>query len=183
MNVDAKQHLPLHKSLLAVIREKEQAKMLGELIPCGGGDSIPMLQPRLVVGRRSNCDIVLILPNISSAHCEFELIDGHWQIRDLGSRNGIKVNGERCESRFLHPGDIVSIAKSDYTIQYDPVGEMPANVEEDPFSMSLMEKAGLEKKAEPRRKPQMPPSVKKLPMNQEFDADEDAAMDWLMGDG
>lgn len=156
--------------------------MLGELIPGGGGDPIPLLQPRLVVGRRSSCDIVLIFPNISSQHCEFELINGYWQLRDLNSRNGVKVNGERIDSRFLYPGDIISIASNSYEIQYEPVGEPPATPEENPFSMSLLEKAGLQKRAEDRRRNPLPPAAKKGPLNPNFDADEDAAMDWLMGD-
>jgi len=155
--------------------------MLGELIPAGGGDPIPLLQPRLVVGRRSSCDIVLIFPNISSQHCEFELIDGYWQLRDLNSRNGVKVNGERIDSRFLYPGDVVSIAKNDYEIQYEPVGEPPANPEEDPFAMSLLEKAGLQKRSEEKGRNSLPPAARKGQMNHDFDADEDAAMDWLMG--
>ena len=69
---------------------------LGELVPCGGGDSIPLLKAKLLVGRRSQCDIVLEFPNVSSQHCEFRFDQGYWQIRDLGSRNGIKVNGTRC---------------------------------------------------------------------------------------
>ncbi|MCA9061067.1 MAG: FHA domain-containing protein, partial [Planctomycetaceae bacterium] len=85
--------------------------MLGELNPIGGGDPIPLLSPRLLVGRRSSCDICLPFPNVSSHHCELELKEGYWHIRDLGSSNGIKVNGERCTTRCLYPGDEVQIAK------------------------------------------------------------------------
>jgi adenylate cyclase len=155
--------------------------MLGELVPRGGGDSIPLLQSRLVLGRRSNCDIVLVFPNVSSQHCELELLNGYWQVRDLNSRNGIKVNGERVETKFLHPGDIISIAKNHFEIQYEPSGTAPPPQEEDPFAMSLLAKAGLEKRQE-KRPPKLPPSAKTAPVREEFSADEDAAMDWLMGD-
>lgn len=157
--------------------------MLGELIPRGGGDPIPLLQPKLVIGRRSNCDIVLIFPNISSQHCELELLNGYWQVRDLNSRNGIKVNGERCDSKFLHPGDELSIAKNHFEIRYEPMGDAPPPEEEDPFALSLLEKAGLQKRREEaRRAPKLPPPAQKSPASQDFDAEEDAAMDWLMGD-
>ena len=33
--------------------------MFGELVPVGGGDSIPLLQKKLRVGRREGCDIIL----------------------------------------------------------------------------------------------------------------------------
>jgi len=118
--------------------------MLGELTPCGGGDPIPLLKEKLLVGRRSRCDISLKFPNVSSHHCEFEFLDGYWIIRDLGSRNGIKVNGDRCQTKWLMPGDVVSVAKHQYEISYTPQSNGPPPEEEDPFAMSLLEKAGLE---------------------------------------
>ena len=68
---------------------------LGTLVPCGGGDPIPLIKNKLLIGRRSQCDIALRFPNVSSHHCEIELIDGYWFVRDLNSRNGTFVNGRR----------------------------------------------------------------------------------------
>lgn len=124
--------------------------MYGELIPTGGGDPIPLLKQRLLIGRRLTCDISLQYPNISSQHCEMELQNGYWRIQDLGSSNGIKINGERCESKFLFPGDEVSIAKHKFEISYEPDADaLPP--EEDPFATSLMEKAGLVRKKRKRK--------------------------------
>lgn len=118
--------------------------MLGELKPCGGGDTIPLTQPRLLIGRRSRCDITLPFKNVSSHHCELNLEDGYWHIRDLGSSNGIKVNGLRVDAQCLMPDDEVMIAKFAFRINYtvDPAAAPPEA--EDPFARSLMEKAGLE---------------------------------------
>ena len=154
--------------------------MLGELIPVGGGDTIPLLEKKILIGRRSSCEIVLSFPNVSSQHCELNLIDGYWQIRDLGSRNGIKVNGERHDQKWLHPGDEISIAKNHFEIMYEPTGIAPPE-EDDPFEMGLLEKAGLQKQAEERRRSGPPPAAKRPVKNQSFGAEEDAAMDWLMG--
>ena len=120
-------------------------QMFGELNPCGGGDPIPLQKPRLVVGRQPSCDIILRFPNVSSRHCEVQLLNGYWHVRDLGSRNGIKVNGIRCESHWLMPGDVLSVAKHRYEVNYSPEAEAPPPVEAvpDPLSMSLLEKAGL----------------------------------------
>lgn len=135
---------------------------LGELVPVGGGDPIPLLKPRLSIGRRSDCDIVLEFPNVSSQHCELELVGGYWQVRDTKSRNGVKVNGDRVTSKYLHPGDELSIAKHNYEISYQPTGEAPPDDESvststrNPFGQSLLEKAGLvrpEHEEPPRRRP------------------------------
>src|SRR5665213_1645115 len=71
-------------------------RMYGELVPQGGGDPVPLLKTKLLVGRRdTSCDIALRFPNVSSRHCELELVGGYWLVRDLGSSNGTKVNGVR----------------------------------------------------------------------------------------
>src|ERR1051326_7716 len=85
--------------------------VLGELMPTGGGDSIPLVKSTMKLGRRESCDICLRFPNISSVHCEFSYKDGYWIVRDLNSTNGIKVNGQRLRFRPLRPGDKITIGK------------------------------------------------------------------------
>jgi hypothetical protein len=125
----------------------------GELVPIGGGDAIPLISEIMTIGRRESCDICLKFQNISGSHCELSLKNGVWHIRDLGSTNGVKVNGERTHRRPLRPGDEIGIANHKYTIQYQlPAGSTIEDVfaeEEDVFSQSLMEKAGLEKPKKP----------------------------------
>ena len=126
---------------------------VGELVPVGGGDPIPLRRGVLTIGRRESCDISLKFPNISGLHCELAYKDaGFWQVRDLGSTNGIKVNGERVLNRPLRPGDEIAIAKRKYKIQYNLAPAAEAAIEavlsedENVFSQSLMEKAGLIKR-------------------------------------
>ena len=120
---------------------------MGELVPVGGGDAIPLLMEVLTIGRRETCDICLKFQNISGVHCELSRRNGVWHIRDMGSTNGIKVNGERTQRRPLRPGDEVTISTHRYTIQYTPPDngalEDVFTEEEDVFGQSLMEKAGL----------------------------------------
>lgn len=124
--------------------------MLGELHPVGGGDPIPLLKPLLTVGRRESSDIVLRFPNVSGNHCELELIEGYWHVRDLDSRNGTKVNGERVKTRRLDPDDKLSVARHLFEIRYDPtnLGAIKSSPESadrgDIFAKSLLESAGLE---------------------------------------
>ena len=126
---------------------------LGYLEPTGGGDPIPLLKSRLLIGRRGGCDIALKFPNVSSRHCELEIRNGYWHVTDLGSRNGIKVNGLRCDAKYLLPGDELTVAKHRYEVQYTADPTSPPPEEEDIFAKSLMEKAGLERSPDrPRRR-------------------------------
>ncbi len=127
--------------------------MLGQLVPCGGGDPIPLLRKKLLIGRRSRCDITLGFPNVSSHHCELELVNGYWRVKDLGSTNGIKVNGERCDVHWLMPGDELRVAKHSFEVAYEPLGDAPPpeSSEIDVFAEGLMEKAGLERPNDDRR--------------------------------
>lgn len=122
---------------------------LGELVPVGGGDPIPLRQPVMVIGRRESCDICLKFQNVSGQHCELSYQNGYWMVRDLGSSNGIKVNGERMTRSPLRPGDQIALATHKFTIQYqlkaDSKLDEALNQQEDLFSRSLLEKAGLEK--------------------------------------
>lgn len=153
--------------------------MLGELNPCGGGDPIPLLSEVLLIGRRSKCDITLEFPNISSHHCQLEFLNGYWRVRDMNSRNGIKVNGDRCDMKWLLPGDRLSIAKHDYEINYTPQSDEPPPEEENPFEMSLMEKAGLVKREKRPERPMAPPAKK--PAKIELPEDESQMTDDELG--
>ena len=124
--------------------------MYGELQPVGGGDPIPLLKTALIIGRRESADIVLRFPNVSGHHCELTLANGYWQVKDLGSSNGTKVNGTRVLEQRITPGDKLSIAKHEYEVCYDPAtlgaSEFPAEnpAHENIFGRSLLESAGLE---------------------------------------
>jgi adenylate cyclase len=129
--------------------------VLGQLVPTGGGDTIPLKGAKLVVGRRESCDICLLFPNISGRHCEFKFADGIWTLTDLNSTNGTKVNGARVQqSRALRPGDEVSIGKRKYKIEYELSTAASAKLEEmlasdnNIFKQSLLERAGLENRRE-----------------------------------
>jgi hypothetical protein len=49
----------------------------------------------ITVGRHPACDIVLDDARVSKRHAQIYFRDGHWRIRDLGTRNGIIVDGVR----------------------------------------------------------------------------------------
>ena len=137
--------------------------MYGELVPLGGGDPIPLLKRSLLVGRRESCDIVLRFSNVSAHHCQLTVTGGYWYVRDLNSRNGIKVNGSRVAEKRIDPGDVVSVAKHKYEMKYSPVdlgavGPPPPDVTDgDIFKKSLLERAGLESRKIRQVKPEPEP--------------------------
>ncbi|HVX10711.1 MAG TPA: FHA domain-containing protein [Pirellulales bacterium] len=143
----------------------------GELIPLGGGDPIPLLKKSLLVGRRESCDIVLRFPNVSAHHCQFTLMSGYWYVRDLQSRNGVKVNNLKVTEKRLDPGDSVAVAKHRFQIQYSPadlgaVGPPPTDGDRNEiFQKSLLERAGLLK--EPEEK--FTKGVKPIPEQRRYD--------------
>ncbi|TWU04009.1 FHA domain-containing protein [Neorhodopirellula pilleata] len=57
------------------------------------GETVSVGDKRLVIGRSADCDLVLQTPDVSRKHCMIVRNSEGIYIRDLGSRNGTKVNG------------------------------------------------------------------------------------------
>lgn len=74
-----------------------------------GGPSVVLQRPVLLVGRHPECDWRLNLPKISRRHCCFALAYDRVIVRDLGSRNGVRVNGREIDEVQLRRGDEVAI--------------------------------------------------------------------------
>jgi adenylate cyclase len=152
--------------------------MYGELLPVGGGDPIPLLKKSLLIGRRESCDVVLRFTNVSAHHCQLTVIGGYWHVRDMDSRNGVKVNGVRVTEKRVDPGDTLSIARHEYIVQYQPVdlgavGPPPPEVTESSvFGKSLLERAGLEKNRPGRQKPPEPEPDPDQPRRYDITRDE-----------
>ncbi len=127
--------------------------MYGELIPSGGGDPIPLIKKKLLIGRRESCDIVLRFANVSAHHCQLFINNGYWYIRDMQSRNGVKVNGLKVQEKRLDPGDKLAVSKHKYEMQYSPadlgaIGPPPADdLPSEIMTESLLSRAGLKSSA------------------------------------
>ena len=71
--------------------------------------------PRATIGRSKDADCVLRDPNVSRHHAELRRSPGgDWTIADLGSTNGIKVNGRRLGSTRLKSGDQVTLGTTTF---------------------------------------------------------------------
>ncbi len=76
--------------------------------------------PTATMGRSKECECVLPDPNISRKHAQLRRnSSGDWQVVDLGSTNGIKVNGRRVDSSRLSPGDEVTIGTTTFTFDIE----------------------------------------------------------------
>ncbi len=129
-------------------------EMFGELVPTGGGDNIPLLKKKLLVGRRDSCDIALKFSNVSGKHCRLSLEQGYWFVNDLNSRNGTKVDNRKIIRKRLDPGCTLAIAKHEYRIEYDPetlgaFGPPPPDDDhiEELLRRSLLDRAGLTRRS------------------------------------
>jgi FHA domain-containing protein len=70
---------------------------------------------RSTIGRSRDADCVLRDPNVSRHHAELRRSSGgDWTIADLGSTNGIKVNGRRVASTRLKSGDRVTLGTTSF---------------------------------------------------------------------
>jgi len=69
-----------------------------------------VVRERMTVGRDPGCDISDGDPRLSRRHAEFLATARGLVVRDLESRNGVRVNGRRVGEATLTPGDLVEIA-------------------------------------------------------------------------
>jgi len=73
-----------------------------------------------VLGRSREADIVVDDANVSRKHAEIRPSGGSWTVRDLGSTNGVKVNGRRIEgAQSLKPGDVIELGTSHATFELE----------------------------------------------------------------
>jgi FHA domain len=70
---------------------------MGALRHSKSGDVV-LLSPEHLVGRSPLTSLVLNHPYISAHHAVVRWLGGYWELKDLGSRNGTYLNGERLQS-------------------------------------------------------------------------------------
>ncbi|MEA2366629.1 MAG: hypothetical protein QOE69_1947 [Thermoleophilaceae bacterium] len=100
-------------------RRIEPASDRRQALLVGGGRRNVLSGSRVVLGRSREADIVLQDPNVSRRHAEVRRDENGWHIVDLGSTNGIKVNGRRVDNQALTAGDEVTIGVTDLTFELD----------------------------------------------------------------
>ena len=88
--------------------------------PNGVEKAFPMRSITVVIGRSDACEISVKDSSMSGKHAEISKINGEIRVKDLGSANGIWLNGERVEDVELYDGDVLRCGQT--SIRVDVVG-------------------------------------------------------------
>src|SRR3984957_6839361 len=90
-----------------------------QLVAMTDGPNIPLDKPIVLIGRHQECDIQIPSRKISSRHCCVAQVFNYLVVRDLGSPNGVRINGARALEGRLKPGDELTIGNLSYRVQWD----------------------------------------------------------------
>jgi hypothetical protein len=84
------------------------------------GERLPLAAPGIVVGRGNDADLRVNDPGVSRRHVEFRVTEDangpRVSVHDLGSTNGVLVNGKRVESATLVDGAEIRIGNTTLTL-------------------------------------------------------------------
>jgi hypothetical protein len=84
------------------------------------GERLPLAPPGIVVGRGNDADLRVNDPGVSRRHVEFRVSEDasgpRVSVHDLGSTNGVLVNGKRIESATLTDGAEIRIGNTTLTL-------------------------------------------------------------------
>jgi len=91
--------------------------MSSRFVAIDEGPDIALDRVMVLVGRDPDCDTRLKSLRVSRHHCCMSRENDQVVVRDLGSTNGIRINGLRVETGRLRPGDELSIAHIRYRLE------------------------------------------------------------------
>jgi pSer/pThr/pTyr-binding forkhead associated (FHA) protein len=100
--------------------------MRAQLVPSDGTPAIDIVKDLTLVGRREECDLQIPHKSVSKMHCVIVRADGLLLLRDLGSTNGTRVNGQRVRRAALLPNDQLAIAGFKFRVLFGPEDGRPA---------------------------------------------------------
>lgn len=103
-----------------------------QLVALTEGPNILLDKPILLLGRHQECDIQLSSRKVSRRHCCIAQVDDYLVVRDLGSTNGIRINGARVQEGSLRPGDELTIGSHRYQVKWNADSNGPGRLPVDP---------------------------------------------------
>jgi hypothetical protein len=118
--VDAAYQAKTHDELEAVTRDLPRHRrvwqaLVARMATAAAPPPLPLEPPPMhegesrVIGRNPACDYAIHDATVSSRHAELARTRDGWRIKDLGSRNGTRVNGWLVREQVLLPGDLIEL--------------------------------------------------------------------------
>jgi predicted component of type VI protein secretion system len=98
--------------------------MPAQLVALTEGPSILLDKPILLVGRSPECDIQINSRKVSRMHCCIAQVSNYLVVRDLGSTNGVRINGVRVLEGRLQGGDELTIGNSRYKVEWEGLSRL-----------------------------------------------------------
>lgn len=74
----------------------------------------------VVVGRHGSCGVCVPDPTVSRRHLSVRRDGGRWHARDLGSTNGVWLNGRRFIQGEVRPGDLLRLGSAYFLLNFEP---------------------------------------------------------------
>ena len=112
-------HTMVYSPDRAVRKLDSQPAAPSRAVLAGSGRRTVLSGERMVLGRSRDCDVTVDDANVSREHAELRSSGAGWKIVDLGSTNGIKVNGRRVEQAVLHHGDRITVGLTELDFELE----------------------------------------------------------------
>lgn len=95
-----------------------------QLIALSEGPNLALDKPIVLIGRHQECDIQIPSRKISRRHCCVAQVADHLVIRDLGSTNGVRINGIKVLEGHLQPNDELMIGNMRYQLKWGAAADV-----------------------------------------------------------
>ena len=101
---------------MRLVESAEMARMV-VLDSSNGGQEYSLSGPSFRIGRSRENELVLDEDQVSGHHALMFYWEGVVWMEDLGSTNGVFVNGKRVTKKTLQPGDVIKIGLTTITAE------------------------------------------------------------------
>ncbi|MFA9478342.1 ankyrin repeat domain-containing protein [Phycisphaerales bacterium AB-hyl4] len=92
------------------------------------GDPIPLDTGSVIIGRNPDCDVRYRSRTLSRKHAQITFEQGSYMIKDLGSHNGVIINGRKVHApHLLSPGETITLGT--YEFEFDGENLLPLREE------------------------------------------------------
>jgi len=75
--------------------------------------TLPLNEEVTTIGSVAGNTVVLADPAVSRKHAGIRKVDANYELADLGSTNGVYVNGHKVPKKTLEPGDIIRVGNTE----------------------------------------------------------------------